>query len=209
MPGYVDKVCLRFKHELPQKPQHSPYKAAPKVYGVAAQNTIPDNESPKLDEERRKVVQQVIGSVPYYEQAVNETTLPALSSLASKQAQATESTEKKFWELLDYLATHPDATVWYYASSMILNIHSDASYLSESRARSRVAGYFFLGNMPTDRKPIRINSAIYAMCGILKFVITSTAEAELGALFLNCKEGNIMIDVGGNWTPTTSHTSTR
>ena len=30
------------------------------------------------------------------------------------------------------------------------------------------------------------------MCGILKFVVASAAEAELGALFLNCKEGRIM-----------------
>ena len=30
------------------------------------------------------------------------------------------------------------------------------------------------------------------MCGILKFVVESSAEAELGELFLNCKEGRIM-----------------
>ena len=30
------------------------------------------------------------------------------------------------------------------------------------------------------------------MCGILKFVVASAAEAELGALFINCKEGIIM-----------------
>ena len=30
------------------------------------------------------------------------------------------------------------------------------------------------------------------MCGILKFEVALAAEAELGALFLNCKEGRIM-----------------
>ena len=30
------------------------------------------------------------------------------------------------------------------------------------------------------------------MCDILKFVVASAAEDELGALFLNCKEGRIM-----------------
>ena len=30
------------------------------------------------------------------------------------------------------------------------------------------------------------------MCRIIKFVVASAAEAELGALFLNCKEGIIM-----------------
>jgi hypothetical protein len=29
--------------------------------------------------------------------------------------------------MLDYLATHPDATIRYHASDMVLHIHSDAS----------------------------------------------------------------------------------
>jgi hypothetical protein len=33
---------------------------------------------------------------------------------------------KKCKQLLYYLATHPNATVQFYASNMILNIHSDA-----------------------------------------------------------------------------------
>ena len=39
--------------------------------------------------------------------------------------------------LLDYLATYPDATMRFYASDMILNIHSDASYLSVKNSQSR------------------------------------------------------------------------
>ena len=75
---------------------------------------------------------------------------------------------------------------------MILNIHSDASYLSETGARSRVAGHYFLGSVPETNKPIKLNGAIFTFCGILKFVFASVAEAGLGALFLNCKEGTIV-----------------
>ena len=75
---------------------------------------------------------------------------------------------------------------------MILNIHSDASYLSELRARSRAAGYFFLGTNHKADKPIPINGAIYVYTGVFKFVVASAAEAELGALFVNCKEGTIL-----------------
>ena len=88
---------------------------------------------------------------------------------------------------MEYLATHPHATIRYYASEMILNIHSDASYLSESRARSRTAGHFFLGSVPKKGEPIPLNGAIYVHSGILKFVVASESEAELGALFLNAK----------------------
>ena len=74
---------------------------------------------------------------------------------------------------------------------MILNIHSDASYLSERNARSRASGHFFLGWLPRPGEPIRLNSGIHTSCNILKFVAASVAEAELGALFLNVKQGRI------------------
>jgi hypothetical protein len=92
---------------------------------------------------------------------------------------------------LDYLATHPDATIRYRASDMIMNVHSDASYLSESDARSRACGHFFMGWSPDDGDPIKLNGAFFTLCAILRFVVASAAEAELGALFLNCKEGMI------------------
>ena len=46
-------------------------------------------------------------------------------------------------ELLDYAATHSDAKIRYRESEMILQIHTDASYLSEPKARSRAAGHYF------------------------------------------------------------------
>jgi len=112
--------------------------------------------------------------------------------LAGEQSKATEETVRKMKWLMDYLATHPDATIRYRASDMILNVHSDASYLSERGARSRAAGYFFLGWAPTDGKPIRLNGAITVVSAILRCVAASAAEAELGALFLNMKEARIL-----------------
>ena len=79
-----------------------------------------------------------------------------------------------------------------YASDMILNIHSDASYLPESRARSRIVEEFFMGSIPVNGKLIKLNGAIFIMCGILKFVVALAAEAELAALFINAKEGKIL-----------------
>jgi hypothetical protein len=64
--------------------------------------------------------------------------------------------------------------------------------LSEPNARSQIAGHYFLGDVPTDGQLITLNGAIYTFCGILKFVVAPAAEAELGALFLNCKEGTIL-----------------
>ena len=142
----------------------------------------------------KKMVQQIIGGVLYNIRAVDLTVLPAISSIASEQASGTEKSEKKCAQLLDYLATHDNARMHYHASDMVLNIHSGASCLSETIARSCVAGNFFLGSKSDPTKPILLNGAIYIMCGILKFVVALASEAELGALFLNSKEGrNIRI----------------
>ncbi len=48
-----------------------------------------------------------------------------------------------------------------------------------------------MGWVPTDRDPIKLNGAFFTLCTILRFLVASAAEAELGALFLNCKEGII------------------
>jgi hypothetical protein len=150
MPEYVSKLLAKFQHNAPQKPQYSPHRAPPKKYGTAAHDPIPPDTTPKIDAPRIKIIQQVIGGVLYYTRAVDMTVLPALSTVASDQASATENTEAHVQQLLDYLATHPHATVRYHKSDMILNIHSDASYLSETKAQSCVAGYFSLDpNQPT------------------------------------------------------------
>lgn len=185
------KVLQNFQHKTPTKPQHSPYKTYPKKYGEAAQDTLPTDESDPLNAAGLLLVQKIIGSLLFYARAVDNTILIGLSATASVQATPTQLTKQRCDHLLDYCATHPNAVVQFRASAMILKIHSDASYLSETQARSRIADHFFLGNVPTDDQPIQLNGAIYVFCGILKFVVASAAEAKLGALFLNCKEGKV------------------
>jgi hypothetical protein len=209
MPKYVNKGLKKFLHPPPEKPQHSPFPVAERKYGKAAQEARPPDDSPKVAEDVRTRLQQVVGTFLYYARAVDPTLLPGLSTLASEQAQATERTMKNMEWMLDYLATHPDARMRFYASDMILNIHSDASYMSERGARSRAAGHFFLGSLPRDGEPIRLNGAFFTLCAIMKFVAASAAEAELGALFLNIREGRIfrliLEELGHPQPPTPIH----
>ena len=53
----------------------------------------------------------------------------ALSAITSEQASPTKSTMKKVDQFLDYAASQ---------------VHSDASYLSESKTRSWASGHFFM-----------------------------------------------------------------
>ena len=137
----------------------------------------------------------------------------ALSSIASQQANPTQNTMKQTKHFLDYMATHPDAQIRYYKSNMILNIHSDASYLTEPGARSRIAGHFFLASIPDPRKPILLNGSILNPCTILKHIAASAAEAELGALFSNARIGKIirlaLIEMGHHQPPTPIHTDNK
>ena len=90
------------------------------------------------------------------------------------------------------MATNLDAVARFYALDIILNLHSDASYLSAGQGRSRAGGYFFLGSIPRDNKDIQLNGNIHITCTILKLVAASAAKAELGALFLNAQEARII-----------------
>ena len=87
------------------------------------------------------------------------TVLMAFSTIASEQAHGMENTMRKTKQLLDYLATHSEATVCFHGSDMVLNIHLDASYLSEANARSRACGHFFMGWKADPTKPITLNGA--------------------------------------------------
>jgi hypothetical protein len=115
-----------------------------------------------------------------------------LLEIASQQAAPFENTMKHVNQFLDFMWTHPDAIIQCCASDMILNVHSDALYLSTPKARSRAGGYFFLGSIPQDGDPIKLNGAIHITCTILKLVAASAAEAELGALFLNAQEVKVL-----------------
>eukprot|EP00804_Cyclotella_cryptica_P016149 CCRYP_004247-RA/>CCRYP_004247-RA protein AED:0.38 eAED:0.38 QI:0/0/0/1/1/1/2/0/365 len=192
MCNYVRKNLLKYNHEKPRKRQDCPYEPYPKKYGSAAQGVDPSDTSAPLSNKDAKWIQRVVGSFLYYARAIDATILVALNAIANEQKNPTQRTKERVLQFLDYMATHPDAIVRFYKSDMILQGHSDASYLSAPEARSRAAGYWFLGSLPQDGKPLKLNGAILVLCTLLKFVAASAAEAELGTLFLNAKEAKVM-----------------
>ena len=80
-----------------------------------------------------------------------------------------------------------NAVIIFYTSDMILNVHSNASYVSASKGRSHTGGYFFLGNMPQANVQTQLNGNVHITCAILKLVASSVAKVELGALCVNTK----------------------
>jgi hypothetical protein len=186
MPGYISNIFSKFQHDAPKHPQHTPYRYVMPVYGAKTQYATKD-ETPPLTAQQCLTIQKVTGSVLYYARAVDPTVSMPLNEIATEQTKATEKTQAATNQLLDYLATHLDATIRYHASDMILHIHSDASYLSISNARSRLGGLFFLGNKSPEQD--KLNGSILNVASVIKNVVASTAESEVGACFHNAQSG--------------------
>jgi hypothetical protein len=120
-------------------------------------------------------MKKVTGSILYYVRAVDPTVFMPLNDIATEQTKATKQTEAATNQNQDYLATQRDATIRYHASDMILNIHSDTSYLSFSKARSHLGGLFFLGNKPP--KQDKLNGIILNIASDIKNMVASMAES--------------------------------
>ena len=173
------------------------------TYGAKIQYVKAADTSPPVTAAEKKFIQQVIGVLLYYGRAVGSTILTRLSSLAAAQANPTTQTLSLINWLLDYTATNPDAILTYAKSDMVLAVHSDASYLSEPAARSRVGGHFFCSsdvNEPPD------NGAVLNISKVLTAVMSSAAEAELGALYINAREAipmrHLLEEMGHKQPPT-------
>ena len=70
---------------------------------------------------------------------------------------------------------------------MIQIIHSNASYSSELKARSRAVGHFFVGSQ-IFKNTRETNGAIHTVSNIMKNFMVSSTEAEVGYFFQNVQE---------------------
>ena len=88
-------------------------------------------------------------------------------------------------QFLDYAASQEQAVLTYEALDMVLEVHSDASYLSESKERSRAGGHFF---MSKDISFPPNNGAVLNISQIMKKIMSSAAEAEIRSMYVNARE---------------------
>jgi hypothetical protein len=194
MLGYIEKALDTYLTERPTRPQHAPHAWTAPSYASKVQLTPPADNSEPLHAGGLTRIQRIIGTILFYGRAIDSTHLVALGTLLAAQSKGTTATAQAITQLLNYCATHPDATIRFIASEMHLHIHSDASYLSEIRARSRAGGYFFLSDKPKKLPPEPhdtpppLNGAIHVHSSIMRSVLSSATAAETGALFHNAKD---------------------
>ena len=186
MPGYVSQALKRFGHDAGLSAD-TPCKYVPPNYGKFTQFAEVDL-SPRLTPSDAKRIQEIVGVFSYYARIMDSTMLCAVTKLSSGQAKPTRNTMAAAERLLDYAESHQDAIVTFKASSMIYHVHSDASYYSESNARSRAGGMHYLGDAALATDECVPNGSILDISTIIDVVCSSAFEAEYGALFINGKE---------------------
>ncbi len=173
-----------FQHPSPIVPLDQLHQHVKKMYSAKVQHANLPDDSPPLNKAGNKFIKEVMGVFLYLAWAVDSTMLTVLSALTSKQAAPTEKTMQKFLQFLDYSASQEDAIITYWVSNMRLAIHSNALYLSEPRACCRASGHIFMAG--TEDIPIN-NGGVLDILQIVRAVMSSAAEAKLGALFINIK----------------------
>ena len=67
MPNYINQVLSHFKHPCSEKPVHAPSQWNAPVFGKTPQLTAPPDTSEQLDDKQQLIIQQIIGSLLYYD----------------------------------------------------------------------------------------------------------------------------------------------
>ena len=168
-------------------------RAAPKTNHIrtSSQSTAKRSNTPKKrtrppPDHREKEISTIITRIfLYYRGAINSTMLTTIGNIATQQYYPTKNTMRDLYQFLDYAATHPDAIITFHDIDMVLSGHSDVYCLSESKARSRVGSHFSLSKNSSEPPN---NGAILTVNQIIKAVMSSAAEADLGALYINFRE---------------------
>ena len=185
MPNYIKQALHTFKHPLAPKPEDAPHKWNQPKYGAKQQLANAEDDSPVLPPSDITHIQTVVGTLLYYAIAVDNTITVALGNLVSLQTKGTQKTLDALTQLPNYIATRPNATVRFRHSCMILHIHSDGSYLLAPKARSRSGGHFSLSSNTADPAKCPPNLPVHIIAKILRYVMGSAAEIEVGTSYIN------------------------
>ena len=85
---------------------------------------------------------------------------------------------------MDYLHTHSNSIISFYASDMILKITSNTAYMVLTRDRIQEAAHYHLVCI---NNPPQVNVPLHISCQTLKHGVGSTTKAETGDIYIGSK----------------------
>jgi hypothetical protein len=199
MPGYISRLLQRIRPDGFKGAATPGIYTPPDYHNPITHKATVDTSSPASDKDKR-LLQSVVGTLLYYSRAIDPSIATAVHQLGSVQSQPTTDDMSKMNRLLQYLSSHPNMGIRYYASNMMYQLMPDASYLSRPRARS-VGGWLgYLGDALTINGPVTYASKM------INCVVASVAEAELDSAFMSAQRAvqhrNTLADFGYPQPPT-------
>jgi hypothetical protein len=199
MPGYIARLLKRVRPNG-IKGATTPAIYSPPNFKNPKSQTATVDDSPLASPTQHHELQVVVGTLLYYARTVDPTIMTAVHELGSVQAKPTQKDMRKLERLLQYVSTHQHQGIRFHASTMQLQVQSDASYLCRPKARSVLGGLHYLGTMD------QINGPFFCTSKVISCVVTSAAEAELGAAFQNAQKAaqfrNTLLELGYPQEPT-------
>ena len=200
MPGYIAKLLRKVRPDG-IKGAHTPSTFIQPNYKSVKTQTATVDISPLATPEQKHELQVVVGTLLYYARTVDPSVLTVVHELGSVQSRPTLNDIKKMERLLQYVSVHQHHGIRYHASNMQLQIQSDASFLCRPQAKSVLGGFHYLGTTEL------INGPIFCTSKLISCIVSSAAEAELGAAFQNAQKGahfrNTLVELGYPQQPTT------
>ena len=174
MPGYIPITLQKFQHKPQARPQDAPHPWNKPVYRKHIQFATQQISAPKLNYSDTNIVHSINGTFIYYVQAVDPTMLPALNQIFTCQSAPTQDKMDECNQVLDYTSTHPNATIRYHASDMILMKDTDVSYLVLLETYSSIAEYYYFTNrmLNYSKGNPTPNGPILTECNTLKTVVS-------------------------------------
>jgi hypothetical protein len=144
--------------------------------------------SPDLSQNVVNHLQQLGGTLMYYPIVLDTTLIIPVNVLASEKTRETSDTADKTIKLLNYCNTHPEATLHYHASDMIINIHSEVSHLSDMESKIQAGGFLYMGSN-TDKTNRLTNGSILIIGTVHKYIMVSAGKVNNSPLYHTRRTG--------------------
>ena len=151
MPGHVKDALQKFQHSTLTTPQHSPHHwTAPSYGSTAPQLEHPKDESPALNPDESRNVQQLVVTFLYCVRAFYPKVLVILNTIAAEQSKSTQETAKTMLRIINYAVIHYEEITQYHSSGMTLHMYINKLFLSSPGAKSIPGGYHWLSAPSTN-----------------------------------------------------------
>ena len=120
IPSYIDKVRTRFygANVAPKRVGAPHVWTAPQYGSSQSQLTTPIDSSPLLSTPDKTHLQEIVGSLLYFDRCINSTILATLGSIRTNIADGTERVAAMAAYLLNFCANNRNPKVRYYTSDI-------------------------------------------------------------------------------------------